>query len=458
MSYLKNGGSLVSSGEIKLKQLALDIVEDALLYADPGVAAKKLISLDGDHLKIGNHAFNLSGDRRIFVIGTGKATFPVAKVLDVVLGSRIHKGFIACKKGQKGSLKNIELHLSSHPIPCQDSVVAADKTIELLDEVKPDDIIIACVSGGSSSLFVRPVDGISLEDKAATGHTLLTCGANIIEINAVRKHISKVKGGRLIKGLPAGVTLVNLTVSDVIGDPLDYITDLTVPDTSTFADAKATLDKYELWDVLPASVTNYLKLAPESEETATETSLAHINRIDIVLQKADAACTGACEAVRKAGLTPVLLSTFFEGESSCLGRSFAAIARQILFDNNPKASPCVLIGGGETIVSTFGAKGMGGPNQEFVTSAAVELRGLKGVVVAALDTDGTDGPTPYAGAIADGYTAELAKEKGINLNDALRRHNVSPALDAIGALILTGDTGTNVNDLKIMIIAPQISN
>lgn len=459
MAYVKNTDSLVSTGETKLKQLALNIIEEALLSADPGVAARKLVYLDGTLLKIGPHSFDLSGGRRIFVIGTGKATFPVAKVLDEVLGERIHKGFIACKKGQEGSLKHIELHLSSHPIPDEDSVLAADRTIELLKDAGPDDIVLACVSGGSSSLFVRPVDGISLADKAATGYALLTCGANIIEINAVRKHISKVKGGRLIKGLPAGITLVNLTVSDVIGDPLDYITDLTVPDTSTFADAKATLDKYELWDRLPASVTNYLKLAPESEETATEASLAHIKRIDIILQKADSACVGACEAARKAGLTPVLLSTFFEGESSCLGRSFAAIARQILFDGNPLAAPCALIGGGETIVNVAkDSVGAGGPNQEFVASAAMELKGLKGVVVAALDTDGTDGPTPYAGAIADGYTAQLAEEKGVQLNDALRRHNISPALTAINAAVLTGNTGTNVNDLKILIVAPHIAH
>lgn len=457
MPYIKNEDALVAGGETRLKRLAVEIMESALRSADPGLAAKKIIALEGERLTISPHSFDLRGGRRVFVIGTGKATFPVARVLDEVLGERIHKGFVTCKKGQEGSLRFIELHLSSHPIPCADSVVAADKTIELLKEVRPDDIVIACVSGGSSSLFVRPVDGISLEDKAVTGQILLTCGANIIEINAVRKHISKVKGGRLIQGLPAGVTLVNLTVSDVIGDPWDYITDLTVPDTSNFADARATLDKYELWDVLPASVTGYLKLAPQSEETATEASLAHIKRIDILLQKADSACIGAADAACAAGLTPVLLSTFFEGESSCLGRAFAAMARQILFDGNPEAAPCMLIGGGETIVSFTGKVGTGGPNQEFVASAALELKGIHGVVAAAVDTDGTDGPTPYAGAVADGFTAERAEKAGVNLNEALRRHNVSPALNKAGAAVLTGNTGTNVNDLKILIIAPELA-
>lgn len=456
MAYIKNSEQLLSKGEVRLRRIALDIAESALSKADPGLAAANLIKLQGNILTLGPRTFVLSEQQRIFVVGTGKASYPVAKVLDEVLGARIHAGFVTCKKGQEGSLHHIILHMASHPVPDENSMVAAQRTVELLQKVRADDIVIACVSGGSSSLFVSPVPSVSLADKAATNRILLTCGANIIEINAVRKHISTVKGGKLIKNLPAGTHLVNLTVSDVIGDPLDYITDLTVPDTSTFEDARATLDKYNLWSLLPLSVTEYLRHASLENETAKEQDLAHLDRTDIVLQKADAACIGAAEAARRHGLTPMLLSTFFEGESSALGRTYAAIARQILQDGNPLRSPCVLIGGGETTVTVHGPVGEGGPNQEFVASAAVDLTGIRGVVVVGLDTDGTDGPTRFAGGMVDGFTVEEARHAHVDLHTALRNHNISPALESISEHIITGATGTNVNDLKFMIVAPEL--
>lgn len=456
MAYIKNSEQLLSKGEVRLRRIALDIVESALTNADPGRMAAKLVKWDGSILTLGTRTFVLEEWQRIFVVGTGKASYPIAKVLDEVLGKRIHAGFVACKKGQEGSLRHISLHLSSHPVPDESSLEAGTRVVALLQEVRAGDIVIACVSGGSSSLCVSPVQGVSLADKAATNHILLTCGANIIEINAVRKHISTVKGGQLIKHLPAGTHVVNLTVSDVIGDPLDYITDLTVPDTSTFKDARATLDKYSLWSVLPHSVTDYLRRSPAENETATEQDLSHLDRTDIVLQKADAACLGAAEAAQRHGLTPMILSTFFEGESSALGRTYAAIARQILLNGNPLRSPCVLIGGGETTVTVNGPVGEGGPNQEFVSSAALDLAGIRGVVAVGLDTDGTDGPTRFAGGMVDGFTVEEARHAHIDLHTALRSHNISPALESIGEQIVTGATGTNVNDLKFMIVAPEL--
>lgn len=456
MAYIKNSEQLLSKGEVRLRRIALDIAESALTNADPGRAAASIVKLQDNTLTLGPRTFVLAEGQRIFVVGTGKASYPVAKVLDEVLGDRIHAGFVTCKKGQEGSLRHITLHLASHPMPDESSMVAAARTVELLQQVRSNDIVIACVSGGSSSLFVSPVPGVSLADKAATSRILLTCGANIIEINAVRKHLSTVKGGQLIKHLPAGTHVVNLTVSDVIGDPLDYITDPTVPDTSTFEDARATLDKYNLWSVLPHAVTDYLRLSPAEHETAKEHDLTHLDRTDIILQKADAACIGAAEAARRHGLTPMILSTFFEGESSALGRTYAAIARQILLDGNPLRSPCVLIGGGETIVTVNGPVGEGGPNQEFVASAALDLAGVRGVVVVGLDTDGTDGPTRFAGGMVDGFTTEEARQAHIDLHTALRSHNISPALESIAEQIVTGATGTNVNDLKFMVVAPEL--
>jgi hydroxypyruvate reductase/glycerate 2-kinase len=454
MTYIKNMDALTAGKqEEKLRRMALDIADKTIHHCNPGVVTKSLVFLAGNTLTVEGTQYDLSQGARIFVIGAGKATFPIAKALEDVLGDRIHAGLVICKQGEEGRLSRIEMIQGSHPIPDEHSYLGAKKTVELLSQVQAGDIVIACFTGGSSSLFVSPAAGISLEDKAATGKILLTCGANIIEINNVRKHISKVKGGRLIAGLPAGTNLINLTVSDVIGDALDYITDPSVPDTSDFVDAQATLNKYHLWDKLPASVTEYIKKAPKEDETQKASDLTHLNMQHIILLPADAACSAAVSEAQKLGLNTLLLSSFFEGESSVLGRNFAAIAKQIKLNGNPIKTPCCIIAGGETtVLIAKGFNGQGGPNQEFSLSAARELEGETGIVVLGLDTDGTDGPTPYAGGLVDGGTALTAREKGVDLAEAVASHNTSPALNTLGDIVVSGNTGTNVNDLKIMIV------
>jgi hydroxypyruvate reductase/glycerate 2-kinase len=240
----------------------------------------------------------------------------------------------------------------------------------------------------------------------------------------------------------------------VIGDPLDYITDPTVPDTSTFEDAISTLDKYDLWSSLPQSVVIYLKRAPKEGQTVRDHDLAHLDRTDIILVNADAACNGAAEAARKLGFNPMLLSVFFEGESQALARNFIAIAKQALCNGMPIKPPCALIGGGETTVTMRGSAGEGGPNQEFAISAAMEISSLKGVVALGIDTDGTDGPTSYAGGLVDGTTFHSMKSAGVDLQTALLKHDASSALRSANSLVVTGATGTNVNDLKIVLVAP----
>jgi glycerate 2-kinase len=452
MSYIKNREALLETGDMALRRLALQIAEHGIAAADPAQVLRGLLRMDGSTLCIADRQFDLSDERRVFVIGAGKASFPIAQVIDEVVGPHIHRGLVTCKHGQEGELRHMRLHLASHPVPDTSSVIAARDTVELLKEVRAGDVVLSCFTGGSSSLFVSPVDGVSLDDKARTNRVLLSCGANIEEINDVRKHLSTVKGGRLIRPLPEGTHVINLTVSDVIGDALDYITDPSVADRSSFADACAVLDKYALWNVLPESVTAHLRSAPPELETVKDQALAHLHRHDIVLVKTDAACAGAADAARQSGFTPVVLSTLFEGESSALGRNLAAIARQIVLDGHPVAPPCVLIGGGETTVTFNGNAGSGGPNQEFAVSAALELAGTSGVVALGVDTDGTDGPTHYAGGIADGSTVRTALSAGIDLHAALMKHDVTPALESISHAIRTGATGTNVNDLKLVLI------
>ena len=454
MPYVQNRAVLTSSGDQGLRRLALDIVEDALAAADPAPAVRRTVGLMGPTLRAGERSFDLSSGQRVFVVGAGKATLSMALALEEVLGPAIYRGLISVKTGHEGNLSRIEVISAGHPVPDEGSLEAGRLAVEMLQEVRPGDVVIACFTGGSSALFVSPVEGISLAHKAETNRRLLASGANIIEINNVRKHLSTVKGGRLVRDLPAGTNVITLAVSDVIGDHLDYLTDLSVPDRSSFADARATLDKYGLWEGLPQSVTDHLRAAPAGGETVQADELSHLDRTEILLIKADAACLAAQAAARRRGWRALVLSTEFEGESKDLARHLVAIAKRAQTEGSPIEPPCVLIGGGETTVTLAGGAGRGGPNQEFAVQSALELAGLEGIVALAIDTDGTDGPTELAGGIADGTTQGRAAAAGIDLEKALTNHDVSPALEAIEHQVLTGATGTNVNDLKILVVVP----
>ncbi|MCK4473418.1 MAG: DUF4147 domain-containing protein, partial [Anaerolineae bacterium] len=282
---------------------------------------------------------------------------------------------------------------------------------------------------------------------------LLHCGADITEINAVRKHLSRIKGGWLAKAiLPA--TLVNLTVSDVVGDPLDYITGPTVADTSTFDDARGVLDRYKLWEAFPESAANYLRSGGEAQETPKDFGDAPIYTFLIV--DSTAACLGAAERAAELGYKPMILTTMLKGEARDAGTLFAAIANEIVRFGRPMSAPCAIVAGGEntvTITEKHGKYGIGGgPNQEFALSACLDLVGLENVVLAAIDTDGTDGPTDLAGGIVDGSTLPAAQAKGIDVFRALHDHDASRVLQELGDAMVTGHTGTNVNDLRLLLV------
>jgi glycerate-2-kinase len=300
-----------------------------------------------------------------------------------------------------------------------------------------------------------PVESVTLDEKKQVNKLLLTCGANIIEINAVRKHLSRIKGGWLAKAVHPQAHLINLTVSDVIGDPLDYITCPTVPDTSNFDDARRTLSKYDLWEKVPVSVARYLKEGGPALETPKDLSDHRIDNFIIVA--GTAACEGAAEKARELNLQTMILSTMLEGESRELGGTFAAIAKEILLNNRPLQPPCVVIGGGETTVKITGEAGLGGPNQEFSLGAALWIDQIGEVVVIGQDSDGTDGPTDIAGGVVDNLTIQRAKALGIDIFAALNRHDVASVLLKMEDAILTGATGTNVNDIKLMLVMPKKS-
>ena len=455
MSYIKNRDNLLSHGNARLRKIALDIVDHALAKADPYKAVKELVHLRGDLLTIGEIRLDLKKQGRIFLLGTGKATYPIARALEEILGERIEDGVIICKYGQEGTLSRARLYFSSHPIPDEAGFRAAKETLVLAQKTRPGDIVFAGITGGSSALMPYPVEGVTLDEKKQVNKLLLTCGANIIEINAVRKHLSRIKGGWLAKAVHPQAHLINLTVSDVIGDPLDYITCPTVPDTSNFDDARRTLSKYELWDKVPASIARYLKAGGPALETPKDLSDHRIDNFIIVA--GTAACEGAAEKARELNLQTMILSTMLEGESRELGGTFAAIAKEILLNNRPLQPPCVVIGGGETTVKITGEVGLGGPNQEFSLGAALWIDQIGDVVVIGQDSDGTDGPTDIAGGVVDNLTTQRAKALGIDIFAALNRHDVTAVLLKMEDAILTGATGTNVNDLKLMLVMPKKS-
>ena len=450
MTYIKNKKQLLSHGNMKIRKAALDIIEYSLEKADPYIATKNLVSIKNNNLHVGSLTFNLHDHKRIFILGAGKATFPIAKALEEILGDKITDGIVICKYGQEGNLKHSKLCLANHPIPDEAGLKAAKEVITLAKKTRPGDIVFACITGGSSALMPLPVPEVSLEEKKVVNKLLLTCGANIIEINAVRKHLSQIKGGRLAKNIHPEAHLINLTVSDVIGDPLDYITCPTVPDTSTFSDARNAISKYKLWEKLPVSVRNYLKNATSKMETPK--NLSHHQLHNFIIVAGDTACIAAEVKAKEMGFNTMILSTMFEGESKELGRTFVSIAKEIITNKRPLKTPCAIIAGGETTIKLEGNYGMGGPNQEFALSAALYLEDLKDVVIVGFDTDGTDGPTKIAGAIADSSSTCIAKKIGISLQHELDWHNTVEVFEKMGDAIITGPTGTNVNDLKFLLI------
>ncbi len=450
MNFIKNKETLLSHGNRKLRADVLDIIEHGLYRADPYVATKNLVYIDGDVLIAGRNQFDLNLHKRIFVVGAGKATYPIAKALEEILGNRITDGVITCKHGQEGMLKHARLYHGGHPTPDEGGHLATCEMMKLARKTQPDDIVFSCMTGGMTSLMPYPPEGITIAEKNAAYKVLLRSSANIIEMNMVRKHMTRSKAGFLAMEIDKKAVIINLTVSDVIGDPLDYITDPTVPDTSTFDDARAVMTKYKLWNMVAPSIAAYLKKG--NIENETPKSLPHTIHTHIIV-RGDVGCVGAYEKAKELGYNAMILSNMFEGESRELGAMFAAIAKEVAINNRPLTTPCVFIGGGEaTMKINIPDPGMGGPSQQFALAAATWLNGYDNIVIAGIDTDGTDGPSDMAGGIVDSSTIKKAAELGIDIYDYMDRYDDTVAITALGDAVYTGATGTNVNDLKVIAV------
>jgi len=354
--YIRNREELVSHGQVKGREIVLDIIEHALSGADPYAATLNLVHLDGDTLSAGDLRFDLSKRGRIYVLGAGKATFLIAKALEEILGKRIADGLIIVKEGQEGVLETVRRREASHPLPDERGYIAAKEMKSLAETAQEGDIVFCAITGGSSALAPLPVASITLEEKRTTNKLLLYSGATIKEINAVRKHLSSIKGGNLALSIfPAEI--INLTVSDVNGDPLDVVSDLTVPDTSTLDDAIQVLNRYDLMEKIPESAREYLLGATPEMETPKDFGNMPVHSFFIANN--GSACEAACNRASELGLASMILTTTLEGESKEVSHIFNSIAREIKAYNRPLASPCVVVAGGETTVTIGSACGEG---------------------------------------------------------------------------------------------------
>jgi len=448
--------SEMTGTDLDLRAAARQLQQAALAAVDPAEAVYQFVSRVGDQMLVADRSYPLREFDRVFLIGAGKAAMPMADAVSEVLRDRLHGGVVITKyhHADRPLPDHIRVHEAGHPVPDQNSVDATRDVAELLREVTPRDLILCVLSGGGSALLTLPAGGITLADLQATTQLLLRAGATIHEINALRKHLDMVKGGGLAR-LVNGAPIVTLILSDVIGDDLSVIASgPTVPDPSTFAEAWQIVQQFDLADQLPAAVRARLSLGAAGEIADTpKPGDALFDKVQTVIIGSNAQAAQAAEqAARQLKFNTLLLTTQAQGEAREVAKVAAAIAQEIARYNRPVPKPACVIIGGETTVTLKG-RGLGGRNQEIALAAAIALDGLPNTLVAALGTDGTDGPTDAAGAIALGETLRRARALGLDAQAHLADNDAYHFFQALGDLIVTGPTGTNVNDLLFILAA-----
>jgi glycerate-2-kinase len=444
------------------RDLPMDIFRAALAAADPHRAVKKAIERQGSRFFAGTVAYDLDSFDRVVVVGAGKATARMALALEESLGSAIDKGLVIVKYGHTATLKKIEQREASHPLPDEAGMQATGRILELVRSADERTLVICLLSGGASSLLVRPAPGITLEGKQNTTRLLLEAGASIEEVNCVRKHLSSVKGGRLAQAAyPAPV--LALILSDVIGDPLDVIASgPTAPDGTTFREAAAVIEKYGLRHLLPPQVAAFLErgAAGREPETAKHGDPCFLETRNHIVGGIDIALNAARDRASATGLACHIATSGLKGEARDAARTLALMALEKRNALKPGERYC-LLSGGETTVTVRGP-GTGGRNQELALAFAVEIDGVPGITLLSAGTDGTDGPTDAAGAIVDGETVKKARQAGIDpeaylgRNDSYSFFRQYDSLTGEASHLLTGPTGTNVMDAQIICIEKEV--
>jgi hydroxypyruvate reductase len=377
----------------------------------------------------------------------------MALAIEEILGDRLTDGVVNVKYGSTAPTRKIRLVQAGHPMPDEKSVAGATEILALAQRAGPRDLVICLISGGGSALMVMPVDGVSLTDKRRLTDALLRSGATINEMNAVRKHLSRIKGGNLVRAAqPAEV--VTLAMSDVVGAPIDVIASgPTVPDTTTYQDAWRALENHALEEKVPPHVRQILErgLAGDLPETPKAGDPIFARTHNLVIGSNEIAARALIRRAEARGLHSLMLSNYVEGEAREVGIVLAAIAREIAASDEPIARPACVVCSGETTVTIRG-RGRGGRNQELALAAALKIAGLKDVLVVGFATDGVDGPTDAAGAIAFGGTVERARALGLDPDHYLSDNDSYHFFERLGDLIQTGPTNTNVADLMFALV------
>jgi hydroxypyruvate reductase len=441
-----------------MKRMAELIFSRALSAVDPSRILKDGIRIEEGRLWIrieGNSekVFDLKAFHNIFLVGTGKASNSMAHAVEEIFGDWLTKGVITTKYGHLLPLKKTEIIEAGHPIPDQKGYEGAKKILALLKESGPKDLVIFLLSGGGSALLPFPADGIELKEKQEVTQLLLDCGADIREINTIRKHISRMKGGWLAKWTYPS-TLIGFILSDVVGDQLDVIgSGPTVPDPSTFEEATEILKKYDLLNEISPSIQKHLQLGKEGkvEETPKPGDAVFEKVYNMIIGSNILALRAAEKEATSMGLNTLILSSSIVGETREAARFHTAIAKEVISSGNPIRKPACILSGGETTVTIKG-NGLGGRNQEFVLAGAIEINGMEKVVLLSGGTDGTDGPTDATGAVADHTTVQRAKSMGLDPKVYLENNDAYPFFEKLGGLLITGPTHTNVMDVRILLI------
>jgi glycerate 2-kinase len=437
----------------KLRLDAEAIFWAGLSAVDSKSAVIKFLHRNDHVLTVENLSYDLEDYENVYVIGAGKASAAMAQAVEEILGERIKAGEINVKYDHALPLNIITLNEAGHPVPDEAGLKGTQRITKLLERTGDKDLVLCLISGGGSALLPYPAEGITLDEKRQLTQILLESGATIHEINVLRKHVSHVKGGRLAR-LAFPATLVTVILSDVIGDDLDSIASgPTVPDTSTYADCLRILHKYSVRDNIPEAVLDHFEKGAQGliEETPKADDPAFVKTQNVIVASNSLAVQAAKSKADKLGYNSLVLSSSIEGETRDVALVHAAIAKEILKTGEPVSKPACVISGGETTVTIRG-QGKGGRNQEFVLAAAVAIDSLENVVILSGGTDGTDGPTDAAGALADGRTVSRAASQGLDAQEYLRNNDSYSFFDPLGDLLKTGPTFTNVMDLRLVLV------
>lgn len=377
---------------------------------------------------------------RVVLVAIGKAAWRMAHAAHDALGDAVSRGVVITKYDHsQGPIGNLEIIESGHPVPDENGIRGARHALNLVSGLSPEDTVLFLISGGGSALFELPLEGATLDDIAALTRQLLACGADITEINAIRKHLSAVKGGRFAQAC-APAKVLSVILSDVLGDPVDAIASgPAAPDSSTCEDVFRIIEKYEL--SVPAHIRSLLKIETPKQLDCVET---------MITGNVTALCDAAARSAKTLGYAPLVLTTTLSCEAREAGSMLASIAREIRRSGQPIKPPCALITGGETVVHLRGS-GKGGRNQELALSAAAGIAGLENTCIFSLGSDGTDGPTDAAGGIVTGAFCDACRKKGLSIDAALANNDAYPLLKEMDALLETGPTGTNVCDVTVLL-------